>query len=101
MRRHLDLMRACTVTALLLAILPQASVAESADDDDAERACIIINDYAVLASRLNRWPPTPRAERRLPSLYDRCSRHEDACLATREELEDRGWDDGQLVCVDE
>lgn len=81
-------------------MLSQPAVTEEANDD-AERACLIIHDYAVLASRLKRWPPTPRAERRLPSLYERCARHEEACLATREELEDRGWDDGGLVCLDE
>ena len=69
--------------------------------EEAERACTIIHDYAVLASRKKHWPPTEHAERRLPLLYDRCARHEDACLATREELEDRGWDDGQLECSSE
>ena len=100
MRSHFSHLLAFAGSALLL----MSVTATSADDEafeDAERACIIIYDYAVLASRKKRWPPTERAERRLPSLYAKCSRHEDACLATREELEDRGMDDGQLVCSEQ
>lgn len=84
-------------SAFLLAAMSQAA---SADDmeNDAERACGTIYDYAIRASATKRWPPHERAERRLPSLYERCLHHEQACLATREELEDRGFDDGQLDC---
>ena len=88
-------------SAFVLAAMSQAA---SADDmeNDAERACGTIYDYAIRyairASAAKRWPPHERATKRLPSLYERCARHEQACLATREELEDRGFDDGQLNC---
>jgi hypothetical protein len=85
------------VAALLLAAMSQAVLADDLEND-AERACGTIYDYAVRASVTKRWPPHERAERRLPSLYERCSHSEQACLATREELEDRGFDDGQLDC---
>ena len=89
-------MKLATISAMLLLGMTQAV---SADDiDDSERACALIHDYAVRASRTKRWPPSEHAERRLRSLYDRCSANEEACASAREELQDRGFDDGQLNC---
>lgn len=88
-------------TVALLLLASTSHVWARLEMDDAERACGLIYDYAKKASRERRWPPTEHAARRLPSLYERCAKHEEACLATREELEDRGLDDGQLNCEED